>query len=101
MLYKNSLQELAPAEPLLTDLEQQVRHYTDWLNGESELNTLVRFQDAHKQYTENALNTVTMGDQVAHPFAPFRQQYSAFQTLTRGQATALIATIAVIALGLR
>jgi cellulose synthase/poly-beta-1,6-N-acetylglucosamine synthase-like glycosyltransferase len=87
----------APASPSDSDV---VASYADWLAAESQRNNVVSRREETNEYINEALRPIIIGNARAKPFAPFRHKLSALQTLTFGQATALVVIGLTCALGL-
>src|SRR2546422_11737935 len=102
MSYRHSLQENVEQKRLteLTSMAELVKSYA------SRLATCTRNEmgDDHLEKTDEyikvASKSVKIRGQEFTPFAPFRQQLSAFQTVTFGQALVLSMLVLVLALGL-
>jgi len=72
-----------------TGIDEEVKRYAAWLASESRHNSNTRDREQTKEYIESALKTVRVGGQEINLFAPFRREFSAMQTFTRGQAVAI------------
>jgi cellulose synthase/poly-beta-1,6-N-acetylglucosamine synthase-like glycosyltransferase len=92
-----------PPTPAIEDNSDKQQHeitrYTDWLTTQAKCNNS-SYQEESRKYTEEALRVITVDGQEIRPFAPFRQELSAYKTLTRGQAIALSAIVLGCGLGL-
>ena len=65
--------------------EEQIEHYKAWLIEDAEHNRILNDPKKIQLYQDDALRTVTVNKQEIQFFAPFRREFSALQTFTRGQ----------------
>jgi cellulose synthase/poly-beta-1,6-N-acetylglucosamine synthase-like glycosyltransferase len=83
-----------------TDKQRDIMRYAEWLTTETERNNNGSHHEESRKYAEDALRTVTVNNQEFRLFAPFRQAFSAYKTLTRRQAVVLSTMILGVGLGL-
>ncbi len=89
-----------PAVDVNTDEHVEVLYYAAWLATEAKRHKYGSLQREHTNYVEDALSTVTVNNQEFRPFAPFQHVFSAYKTLTQGQAVILSTMLLGCALGL-
>ena len=68
-----------------SNFNEEVKCYAVWLAADSKRNSNARHREKTKAYIENSLRTIRVGGQEVSLFAPFRREFSAMQTFTRGQ----------------
>jgi cellulose synthase/poly-beta-1,6-N-acetylglucosamine synthase-like glycosyltransferase len=83
-----------------TSRPTEVIRYAKWLSAENRRRDTAVLQEERRKYTEEALRTIMVEGKELSPFAPFRQTFSAYKTLTRGQVVVLSLIALAIALGL-
>ena len=92
ILQKNvSLQKSTVQTPptIVSDSSSQVTRYARWLSAENRHRNTVSLQEERRKYIEEAERIIKVEGKELRPFAPFRQTFSAYKTLTRGQVVAL------------
>ncbi|HLW02769.1 MAG TPA: glycosyltransferase [Ktedonobacterales bacterium] len=75
-------------------------HYAAWLTRDAQRHSLASSQERIARYLDDALRAVIVKGRQIRTFAPFRQQHSAFQTLTPWQGAAAIGLLLAGVLGL-
>ena len=73
--------------------------YVAWLTTDAQRHKVANSQERIATYLDDALQAVMVKGRQIRTFAPFRQQHSAFQTITTGQATAIIVLLFTSGLG--
>ncbi len=73
--------------------------YLAWLAADARHNQVANAPERLAKYRTAASRPVTAHGQPASPFAPFRHQHSALQTLTPGQALTLLALLLALLAG--
>jgi cellulose synthase/poly-beta-1,6-N-acetylglucosamine synthase-like glycosyltransferase len=76
---------------------EEVERYAAWLAADSKGTSAAWHREETREYIESALTTVRVGGKEVALFAPFRREFSAMQTFTRGQVFA-ISMIGVVGL---
>ncbi len=79
--------------------DQQIAYYTTWLTSEAERNYILNNERNVKAYREESMRATTIGNKHIQLFAPFRPEFSALQTFTRGQVLAVGGTVLICVLG--
>ncbi len=105
ILQKNvSLQKSTVQTPptIVSDIERssEVTRYARWLSAENRHRNAVGLQEERRKYIEEAERIIKVEGKELRPFAPFRQTFSAYKTLTRGQVVGLSLIALGIVLGL-
>lgn len=87
--------QLSPEE-----FEAEIDRYTRWLTADAEYNNSFNREKEMERYAREALKTTRVGEQKIRTFAPFRPQYSAFQTFSFGQIVTIVCLGLACLLGL-
>src|SRR5215472_17686947 len=78
----------------------ETTRYTQWLNTEQVHSNTPVLLETRRKYTEEAVRTIQVEGKELCPFAPFRETFSAYKTLTRGQVVVPCLIICGTVLGL-
>jgi len=80
--------------------DEEVKRYAKWIAADSKRYRNAGYREKTRAYNETSLRTIQVGGQEVSLFAPFRPEFSALQTFTRGQVCTISMVVLVGLLGL-
>lgn len=80
--------------------KDHMARYTTWFTSDAQRTSVTNSQERIARYLDDALRAVMVKGRQIRTFAPFRQQHSALQTITSGQAIAIVALLLAGVVGL-
>src|SRR5437763_16850293 len=78
-----------------SDRSSEVSRYAQWLDAEKTRSNTPEPLEARRKYTEEAVRIIKVQGKELRQFAPFREAFSAYKTMTREQ----VVVLSLIALG--